>query len=112
MNDKELLELAAKAAGFPPEWNGNIRIETDNNPRQWNPLKDDGDCARLEAALSLNVTWHNNFVKVESLIAEHVSHYEDFNGDKQAARRRASVRAAAVITAAQSDPTSLLSTLR
>lgn len=55
MNDRELLELAAKAAGMPPEWRGIIKIETDHNPRQWNPLTDDGDALRLAVRLDISL---------------------------------------------------------
>lgn len=63
MTDKELLELAAKAAGLPHQWHevwGGMFV-----PRQdgtwgtepWNPLGDDGDALRLALALRLMIAW-------------------------------------------------------
>ncbi|MBU9262018.1 hypothetical protein KTD13_16805 [Burkholderia multivorans] len=54
MTDKELLELAAKAAGIyarrlPHAWPD--RFDDD----QWNPLSDDGDALRLAVRLQLIV---------------------------------------------------------
>jgi hypothetical protein len=58
MGDRELLELAAKAAGIGLLWSD----EADNSPRladnkfwPWNPLTDDGDALRLAAALRLQI---------------------------------------------------------
>lgn len=53
--DRELLKLAAKAAGYPPEWRGNILIEEDDGPRKWNPLTDDGDALRLAVGLGMRL---------------------------------------------------------
>lgn len=93
--DRELLELAAKAAGMPPEWRGIIKIETDHNPRQWNPLTDDGDALRLAGTLRIGLHWcisgrlyaHSNGIEV----------CESSRDDRQANLRRAIVRAAAAI---------------
>ena len=49
MTDKELLELAAKAAGIEIEENG-LHWNFTQDPaelREWNPLTDDGDALRL-----------------------------------------------------------------
>lgn len=57
------------------------------------------DCARLEAALGLDVVWFFSSVCIKQIFF-HISistQYSDHNGDKQAARRMASVRAAAEI---------------
>lgn len=54
MNDKELLELAAKAAGIP-----RAAFEHDPaNPDEpyWSPLTDDGDALRLAVKLRLDVS--------------------------------------------------------
>ncbi|MCA3177604.1 MAG: hypothetical protein O9345_16250 [Burkholderiaceae bacterium] len=40
MDDRQLLEAAAKAAGIDPKWDGLYW--------QWNPLTDDGDALRRE----------------------------------------------------------------
>ena len=61
MNDRELLELAAKAAGFklaqgygePPE--KFLFYCDDDGFHHWNPLDDDGDALRLACDLGLRV---------------------------------------------------------
>jgi hypothetical protein len=109
--DRELLELAAKAAGiefikYTDEWNGGGLITEwiegqgggyhSLDAKVWNPLTDDGDEARLEAALMLHVEWHPGLREVRVGTAE-IFATEPFVSDKQAARRRAGVRAAAEI---------------
>jgi hypothetical protein len=60
MTDKELLESAAKAAGFKWRWFG-ADMCTERNAESglhmpWNPLKDDGDAFRLAAKLQINIS--------------------------------------------------------
>lgn len=64
--DRELLELAAKAAGLEPdkaEWTqraGLVWIQHVDGIRKefrWNPLTDDGDALRLEVVLKATVAW-------------------------------------------------------
>ncbi|WP_288080655.1 hypothetical protein [Pseudomonas sp.] len=62
MTDRELLELAAKAAGyrleFLPDHDGNIRIHAWINEAyciEWSPLTDDGDALRLARCIGLVV---------------------------------------------------------
>ena len=77
MTDKELIELAAKAAGYPPDdsaWDDEI----------WNPFEDDGDALRL----AVKIKWVPSRVEVVGL---------SMNEDPYAAARRAIVRAAAEI---------------
>ena len=61
MDDRELLELAAKAAGFGIEnfLGGReiVRRDPDGQPVYWNPLKDDGDALRLAVKLRLNLNF-------------------------------------------------------
>ena len=53
MTDRELLELAAKAAGRGSQW---WMESVWNGPdREWNPLTDDGDALRLAVKLGLVV---------------------------------------------------------
>jgi len=64
-NERELLTLAAKAAGIEGEWSeayGAIRVNTAplRNFVIWDSLENDGDCARLEAALELDVIWYDD----------------------------------------------------
>ena len=86
MNDKELLELAAKAAGFPSGW----------VIQGWDPLTDDGDALRLAVRLSLMLdTDYNGCAAVGSAALCEI--LEPHNGETCAATRRAIVRAAAEI---------------
>jgi hypothetical protein len=101
LNDKELLELAAKAAGYV-EWDwlatdGNLNVY-DKKGRQgaWNPLTDDGDALRLAVKLEQCVTieGHGRTVAISVTGFE----CEEINRDNPyAATRRAIVRAAAEI---------------
>ena len=84
MNNSSLTEMAAKAIG--------------NAPEGFSPLTDDGDCARMEAQLGIELTWF--FDRVDALacdVAPVVEYFKDHNGDKNAARRAASVAVAAEI---------------
>ena len=58
MTDKELLELAAKAAGYGFEWFGpHFHITVDDRRFTfWNPLTDDGDALRLAVKLKIQIT--------------------------------------------------------
>ena len=93
MSDKELLELAAKAAGY------SCRIRTTKigiekfyiNGHVWNPLTDDGDALRLAVKLNLTVCSGPVYSYVVGCTQE------KNNGDHYAATRRAIVRAAAEI---------------
>jgi hypothetical protein len=62
MNDKALLELAAKAAGYSTSkyWhNDGIHCGTEyeytDGPHGWNPLTDDGDALRLAVKLGISI---------------------------------------------------------
>lgn len=109
MTDKELLELAAKAAGLKLDGPSGriVRRESDGQPVYWNPLTDDGDALRLAVKLGLAVS-------IDSVEQETWAHHEQAfkgssekwkccptsnNGDEDgyAATRRAIVRAAAEI---------------
>ena len=106
MTDKrELLELAARAAGIEHP-GGEHSIENDGRLwdcerlRWWNPLTDDGDCARLEAAVLLDLCWCDEIGEVTVIGPQSkrsTEHYSDHNNDRQAARRLASTRAAAEV---------------
>ena len=98
MTDREMLELAAKAAGIehlsseyyvsgPELWD----IE---RKRWWRPLTNDGDALRLAVQLGFSVEpgrcWHSHYGPAFG---------EDVLGGVMAATRRAIVRAAAQIGA-------------
>jgi hypothetical protein len=102
-NDRELLELAAQAAGIE---HGADRMECglsltgpDGRHRhlpQWNPLTDDGDALRLLAKLKLKLY----FGETSAIVSKRMSHAyvsEETADDLMAATRRAIVRAAAEI---------------
>jgi len=110
--DRELLELAARAAGLNiNEWYGDG--ETDGpwaicNPRPtdkvgWNPLTDDGDALRLAIKLRLGLVHGWESFEEKPLATVWISHdgkclaEEVKRDDPYAATRRAIVRAAAEI---------------
>ena len=101
MTDRELLELAAKAAGY--EYTSDdctkeilLNIEGNYENYPWNPLTDDGDALRLAVKLQIDIGFWLDHASADNCISEK-SHYEDYNGDPYAATRRAIVRAAAEI---------------
>jgi hypothetical protein len=60
MDDRELLELAAKAAGIVVQWkeDGRSFQVVRGLPFTWNPLGDDGDAFRLAVKLKLIIGSH------------------------------------------------------
>ena len=103
-NDKDLLTLAAKAAGIEGEWSrwhqsyGDLWVEGLNTggPILWNPLTDDGDALRLAVKLRLELGFPKEYC-VWSFGTNGVVCMEDPSNDPYAATRRAIVRAAAEI---------------
>lgn len=119
MTDRELLEMAAKAAGIkwlPATTEKGIELEPkfglwlviDGEPneyqrRRWNPLTDDGDALRLAVKLGLAIRVLEKCVFVESdpetLLGQ--SQYSELemygSSDPSAATRHAIVRVAAEI---------------
>jgi hypothetical protein len=104
MNDRELLESAARAAGY-----GELRFLDDSsiivNARRWNPLTDDGDAMRLAVKLHMGVQsngsnhWESpdcTIVLFDGPVCGHrlVQRHDD---NPEAATRRAIVRAAAAM---------------
>ena len=94
MTDRELLKLAAKAAGVDARWSpdGLLRDCTDGHPAMniyaaptWNPLIYDGDALRLAINLDIDVA------KVQ------IKFWDKHSINPYAATRRAIVRAAAEI---------------
>ena len=115
MTDRELLELAAKAAGIeydsaasfstdPSHKFFGLWLKIDGEPyegqrRRWNPLTDDGDALRLAVALEIHVfrfyrlttaRWPNATWAIDVRDS-------DYGDSPYAATRRAIVRAAAEI---------------
>jgi hypothetical protein len=115
MIDRELLELAAKAAGrkILQDPHGRFRDCTGAHHSAmnifsfplWNPLTDDGDTLRLFLALpwmcletsDVGVTARERGEKCERVYFKCTEWLDDHNGDPQAATRRAVTRAAAEI---------------
>lgn len=108
MNDRELLELAAKDAGHRTKADRlNVwLVEEDGSPiGQWNPLTDDGDALRLAVTLNLHVEWRFDgrvAVYPRDEVAD-IYCMESTREDKHAATRRAIVRSAAEIGKNRSD---------
>ena len=94
MNDKELLELAAKAAGYNA-FAGHAEQMLDSG---WNPLTDDGDALRLAVKLSMWIYEYSTHVSVAATYNDtRYQMQEGVNDDPYTATRRAIVRAAAEI---------------
>jgi hypothetical protein len=93
MTDKELLELAAKAAGI--DWADGHESTglRDQNGKVWNPLTDDGDALRL-AVKALN--WPHGGKAFDNAVSAMYA-VGQLPKDPYAATRRAITRAAAEI---------------
>ena len=94
MTDRELLELAAKAAGY---WDAEFNCY--KGAANWNPLDDDGDALRLAVNLRLivDINDEEGEVKVRKPWYPSSEVFEPLFGDPYAATCRAIVRAAAEI---------------
>jgi len=105
MSDRELLELAAKAAGIHIiEWPGITYGEAKDKALVdgsidvwWNPLTDDGDALRLAVKLRMNVVITDAGPSVRGDRGPWCDEHCAANDDIFAATRRAIVRAAAAI---------------
>ena len=99
MNNRELLEQAAKAAGIEAK-NGELYVYHNGFGWNWNPLTDDGDALRLAVKLDIDVLTQDADLKVGALYPTKdgsAEVWEGVNDDPYAATRRAIVRAAAEI---------------
>jgi hypothetical protein len=104
MTDRELLELAAKAAGIESLWwtkDGNKLFQRNGGEQKpWNPLLDDGDALRLAVKLSMHMyIFHAADGVGVSYTEVNRNVKERHNNDPYAATRRAIVRAAAALKA-------------
>lgn len=116
--DRELQELAAKAAGLNVAWYGahfgeGFRIKGEQggyrHGQAWNPLTDDGDALRLVVKLCLDVHYETQFVGDEAIDIVEILYARDpveghckvemtaLGADPAASTRRAITRAAAQI---------------
>lgn len=109
MNDRELLELAAKAAGLDvmislPE-SSFLVVRLDHySHASWNPLNDDADALRLAVGLNIHFRQYKGFGYeatqggyVEASHGKEVEVRENIGTNKNYATHRAIVRAAAEI---------------
>ena len=114
MTDRELLELAAKAAGIKytgwsdkgDHWYEGISFNDENDCLQcWNPLTDDGDAMRLAVKLRMRIATPTSdadcaIAGIGDVRGVHIKKYsEDDITDIYEATRRAIVLAAAEIGA-------------
>ena len=107
--DRELLELAAKAAKYDVYWghrshqlvwNGKDGGHEYPEPVFWNPLTDDGDALRLAVKLNIDLRFYPDSEITEPWVetaADGGNADEALSPDPYAATRRAIVRAAADI---------------
>jgi len=95
MTDRELLELAAKAADNGIVFYGECwRAQTG---REWNPLTDDGDALRLAVKLEITLYQYGHEVSACNERGTVNESVEKMSDSPYAATRRAIVRAAAEI---------------
>lgn len=100
MTDRELLELAARAAGLASidflAGDGFANVyDADGRHSAWNPLDDDGDALRLLVKLRLDISSEHDQVSV--IEQREILACELYGSDANAATRRAITRAAAEI---------------
>jgi len=72
MENRELLELAAKAEGRHPPCDANgvwsAWVGSMENGHWWNPLEDDGDAFRLAHKLGIQIKWFGSIETVRRAI--------------------------------------------
>ncbi len=102
MNDRELLELAAKSAGITNYQHAAsskaLLIAGDGCEYYWDPLNDDGDALRLAVKLELQLRLRHSENVVRVYGGPQGAVDEGVRGDPAVATRRAIVRAAAAIS--------------
>ena len=101
MSDKELLELAAKAAGVEIGWDSQgaflYEPEICALSDAWNPLENDAQALRLAVKLGLEIRTDGPYLIAVTPRYVDNELYEERGEDPYAATRRAIVRAAAEI---------------
>ena len=114
--DKELIELAAKAAGHEGEWQRDTNFVQERycfeisyinqgmmTGVEWNPLREDGEALRLAIKLQLEIRPGPGAVSVSNVCYGDPLSFVWYNGDPQKATRRAIVMAAAKIAKINED---------
>ena len=96
MTDREMLEMAAKAAGLHVKVasNSGRGLKVHGNCNWWNPLTDDGDALRLAVRLHMQVSVTTESCRAETLPCLGVRVNDS---DENLATRRAVVMAAAAV---------------
>ena len=101
MTDKELLELAAKAAGIEIGWDSQgaflYEPEICALSDAWNPLENDAQALRLAVKLGLDIRTDGPYLIAVTPRYVDNELYEERGDDPYAATRRAIVRAASEI---------------
>ena len=107
MEDKELIELAAKAAGLHVKVasNSEMGLKVHGNCNWWNPLTDDGDALRLAVRLCIDVSHDaigmKSFVYARTVFNDEIhiglSEIFDDESERHERVRRAITRAAAAV---------------
>lgn len=104
MTDRELIELAAKAAGIGDCWrsvDNDYYLVNRGMIFTWNPLTDDGEALRLAVNLNLLVDCFGLCVRP---LPDSIGWFDGYpEKDSNAAMRRAIVRAAAEIGKAMNE---------
>jgi hypothetical protein len=121
LTDRELLEGAARAAGFQldylcdmphmivEEWSGDPSQHPEQRAIEWNPLNDDGDALRLAAQLNLGLVTDDRSICAKTITgveprgcASGGGEHRSFGfGEKMQIIRRCIVRAAYEIGSAR-----------
>lgn len=96
MTDRELLELAAKAAGLVPDgaFGKGLLVLDGGKAMCFDPLNDDGTALRLAVRLEMHITSSKTDAWAST---PEVDAIQPFEGDPLRATRRAIVRAAAAL---------------
>jgi len=107
VTDRELLEMAAKAADLPMHryceaWKAMARytLQDGYHGPSWNPLTDDGDALRLAVKLRIQITpgtYNKDEFSAFKAAGGEAHEFRHYQQDEFAATRRAIVRAAAEI---------------
>ena len=108
--EREMLELIAKACGYElNECTCRVKMKAVTHKpyaTHWNPLEDDGDCARMCADLCLSSSFSNFTAVVHKSPENHVlAFYSDHGNSRLAAWRYACCRVAAEIGRGINPPT-------
>ena len=99
MTDREMLELAAKAAGLHVKVvsNSGRGLKVHGNCNWWNPLTDDGDALRLAVKMGIYVHCRAGSMVTSAIGDGDEWVIENWSNDPTSATRRAITRAAAQI---------------